>query len=202
MVRIPAPLTPGTANYIRPASANTPSNVPNPSANTNHFPDGFQPRTNGVRAPIALADRNALVMGILSKYEYGPKGLETAAPELAANDIKCQIDSSGHYRGRLFFDDGFTVDVCAKNERDNWWTAKTGSQWGWTERGINPGVAAGDATAFVSDEPLSADPLGLNDPLMRAQKNLAKSLQREKDENEEQLMRDQVERGRLEHIDV
>jgi hypothetical protein len=81
------------------------------------------------------------IQSILSKYGYGPEGLKQAEAELLALGVKLQKDSNGQIRGRLLMPDGGAVDVLDQNEGHNWWTSKTGSNWGW--RTWAPGTHSG-----------------------------------------------------------
>jgi hypothetical protein len=114
---------------------------PNPSAGTPAY-SGYQRDAflDSTRAASGLnrspQDFQAQVMGILKKYEYGPNGLAQAAPELRALGIGVQQASDGAYRGRLYLPDGRTVDVIDPKEGMDWWNNKTGTAWGWTDRGV------------------------------------------------------------------
>ncbi|HEX6274237.1 MAG TPA: hypothetical protein VFZ53_14450 [Polyangiaceae bacterium] len=82
------------------------------------------------------------LMDVLGKYEYGPQGLLDAEADLRGLGAQIQKDSSGRARGRIKLANGDIVDVLGQGEGNDWWNNKTGSGWGYLNRG-QQGLDAG-----------------------------------------------------------
>lgn len=121
---------------------------PDTAGDTGQVPGGTPPTTPPT-TPGATGTLQDQVQAILKKYPYGPEGLGQAEAELRALGISLQRNSAGQIRGRIFLPGGKAVDVIDPAEGQNWWTAKTGTGWGWTDRGIPgpEGAAGGTAGA-------------------------------------------------------